>query len=64
MHFVLESLLQELQNDLKILKNGKLIYGCGNAWSPVADCRELAHHLKSFFFPSKGVARDPTALEL
>lgn len=41
------------------LKNGELIYGCGDARSPVADWRELAHHLKPFFFPSNGLASGP-----
>uniref|UniRef100_A0A8C6N469 Inositol-pentakisphosphate 2-kinase n=1 Tax=Mus spicilegus TaxID=10103 RepID=A0A8C6N469_MUSSI len=41
------------------LKNGELIYGCGDARSPVADLKELAHHLKPFFFPSNGLASGP-----
>ncbi|XP_008577572.1 PREDICTED: inositol-pentakisphosphate 2-kinase [Galeopterus variegatus] len=59
MHFALKSLLQEAQNNLKIFKNGELIYGCGDARSPVADWSELAHHLKPFFFPSNGLAGGP-----
>ncbi|XP_048200072.1 inositol-pentakisphosphate 2-kinase [Perognathus longimembris pacificus] len=59
MHFALKSLLQEAQNNLRIFKNGELIYGCGDARSPVADWRELAHHLKPFFFPSNGLASGP-----
>ncbi|KAL0606724.1 Inositol-pentakisphosphate 2-kinase [Plecturocebus cupreus] len=59
MHFALKSLLQEAQNNLKIFKNGELIYGCKDARSPVADWNELAHHLKPFFFPSNGLASGP-----
>ncbi|XP_016870530.1 inositol-pentakisphosphate 2-kinase isoform X1 [Homo sapiens] len=59
MHFALKSLLQEAQNNLKIFKNGELIYGCKDARSPVADWSELAHHLKPFFFPSNGLASGP-----
>ncbi|XP_021071688.1 inositol-pentakisphosphate 2-kinase [Mus pahari] len=59
MHFALKSLLQETQNNLRIFKNGELIYGCGDARSPVADLKELAHHLKPFFFPSNGLASGP-----
>uniref|UniRef100_A0A8C6QI07 Inositol-pentakisphosphate 2-kinase n=1 Tax=Nannospalax galili TaxID=1026970 RepID=A0A8C6QI07_NANGA len=56
MHFALKSMLQEAQNNLRIFKNGELIYGCGDARSPVADWKELAHHLKPFFFPSNGLS--------
>uniref|UniRef100_A0A8C7BEJ4 Inositol-pentakisphosphate 2-kinase n=1 Tax=Neovison vison TaxID=452646 RepID=A0A8C7BEJ4_NEOVI len=59
MHFALKSLLQEAQNNLKIFKNGELIYGCADARSPAADWNELAHHLKPFFFPSNGLAGGP-----
>lgn len=59
MHFALKSLLQEAQNNLKIFKNGELIYGCKDAHSPMADWRELAHHLKPFFFPANGLASGP-----
>ncbi|XP_057354422.1 inositol-pentakisphosphate 2-kinase isoform X4 [Manis pentadactyla] len=59
MHFALKSLLQEAQNNLKIFKNGELIYGCRDVCSPVADWSELAHHLKPFFFPSNGLASGP-----
>ncbi|XP_027621322.1 inositol-pentakisphosphate 2-kinase [Tupaia chinensis] len=59
MHFALKSLLQEAQNNLKIFKNGELIYGCRDARSPAADWGELAHHLKPFFFPSNGLASGP-----
>nr|XP_014720308.2 inositol-pentakisphosphate 2-kinase isoform X2 [Equus asinus] len=59
MHFALKSLLQEAQNNLKIFKNGELIYGCTDARGPVADRRELARHLKPFFFPSNGLAGGP-----
>lgn len=40
-------------------KNGELIYGCTDARGPVADRRELARHLKPFFFPSNGLAGGP-----
>uniref|UniRef100_A0A4W2G2M0 Inositol-pentakisphosphate 2-kinase n=1 Tax=Bos indicus x Bos taurus TaxID=30522 RepID=A0A4W2G2M0_BOBOX len=59
MYFALKSLLQEAQNNLKIFKNGELIYGCKDARSPMADWSELAHHLKPFFFPSNGLASGP-----
>ncbi|KAF6119806.1 hypothetical protein HJG60_010205 [Phyllostomus discolor] len=59
MYFALKSLLQEAQNNLKIFKNGELIYGCKDARSPTADWSELAYHLKPFFFPSNGLASGP-----
>lgn len=59
MHFALKSLLQEAQNNLRIFKNGELIYGCADARSPMADLKALAHHLKPFFFPSNGLASGP-----
>ncbi|KAM6214680.1 inositol-pentakisphosphate 2-kinase [Rhynchocyon petersi] len=59
MHFALKSLLQEAQNNLKIFKNGELIYGGKEARDSVADWSELAHHLKPFFFPSNGLASGP-----
>ncbi|XP_007951203.1 inositol-pentakisphosphate 2-kinase [Orycteropus afer afer] len=59
MHFALKSLLQEAQNNLKIFKNGELIYGGKEARDSVADWSELAHHLKPFFFPSNGLASRP-----
>ncbi|KAF6327458.1 inositol-pentakisphosphate 2-kinase [Rhinolophus ferrumequinum] len=59
MYFALKSLLQEAQNNLKIFKNGELIYGCKDARSPTTDWSELAHHLKPFFFPSNGLASGP-----
>uniref|UniRef100_A0A8C5K6X4 Inositol-pentakisphosphate 2-kinase n=1 Tax=Jaculus jaculus TaxID=51337 RepID=A0A8C5K6X4_JACJA len=59
MHFALKSLLQETQNKLRIFKNGELVYGCGDARSPVADLKDLAHHLKPFCFPSNGLASGP-----
>ncbi|KAM9700764.1 inositol-pentakisphosphate 2-kinase isoform 3-T4 [Dama dama] len=59
MYFALKSLLQEAQNNLKIFKNGELIYGCKDARSPMTDWSELAHHLKPFFFPSNGLASGP-----
>ncbi|XP_049752076.1 inositol-pentakisphosphate 2-kinase isoform X3 [Elephas maximus indicus] len=59
MHFALKSLLQEAQNNLKIFKNGELIYGGKEARDSVADWSELAYHLKPFFFPSNGLASGP-----
>uniref|UniRef100_A0A8C5KL49 Inositol-pentakisphosphate 2-kinase n=1 Tax=Jaculus jaculus TaxID=51337 RepID=A0A8C5KL49_JACJA len=53
------SLLQEMQNNLRIFKNGELIYGCGDAQSPAADLKDLNHHLQSFCFPSNGLASGP-----
>lgn len=51
MHFALMSLLQESQNNLKIFKNGELIYGCRDDQEYLSDLNELAHQLKPFFFP-------------
>ncbi|KAF7249709.1 Inositol-pentakisphosphate 2-kinase [Varanus komodoensis] len=59
MHFALTSLLQEAQNNLKIFKNGELIYGCKNNVDSPSDLNELAHHLKPFFFPSNGLVGGP-----
>ncbi|XP_077181841.1 inositol-pentakisphosphate 2-kinase isoform X3 [Paroedura picta] len=58
MHFALRSLLQEAQNNLKIFKNGELIYGCKDEDS-LSDLNELARHLKPFFFPSNGLVSGP-----
>ncbi|KFP37126.1 Inositol-pentakisphosphate 2-kinase, partial [Chlamydotis macqueenii] len=55
MQFALKSLLQEAQNNLKIFKNGELIYGCKDDQDCVSDWNELARHLKPFFFPSNGL---------
>ncbi|XP_036595595.1 inositol-pentakisphosphate 2-kinase [Trichosurus vulpecula] len=59
MHFALRSLLQEAQNNLKIFKNGELIYGCGDRRDSAADWNELAGHLKPFFYPSNGLVGGP-----
>ncbi|RMC00082.1 hypothetical protein DUI87_23492 [Hirundo rustica rustica] len=59
MHFALKSLLQEAQNNLKIFKNGELIYGCKDDQDCVSDWNELARHLKPFFFPSNGLVSGP-----
>ncbi|XP_053325591.1 inositol-pentakisphosphate 2-kinase [Spea bombifrons] len=55
MHFAFMSLLQESQNNLKVFKNGELIYGCRDDQDHVSDLNALAHHLKPFFFPSNGL---------
>lgn len=44
---------------VSFLQNGELIYGCKDARSPAVDWRELAHHLKPFFYPSNGLASGP-----
>ncbi|XP_069499966.1 inositol-pentakisphosphate 2-kinase isoform X2 [Ambystoma mexicanum] len=59
MHFALTSLLQEAQNNLKIFKNGELIYGCRDDHNRLSDLNELSHHLKSFFFPANGLISGP-----
>ncbi|CAJ0915678.1 unnamed protein product [Ranitomeya imitator] len=55
MHFALMSLLQESQNNLKIFKNGELIYGCRDDQEYLTDLNELARQLKPFFFPANGL---------
>ncbi|XP_053157051.1 inositol-pentakisphosphate 2-kinase isoform X2 [Hemicordylus capensis] len=59
MHFALRSLLQEAQNNLKIFKNGELIYGCKDNEDVLSDLNELARQLKPFFFPSNGLVSGP-----
>uniref|UniRef100_A0A8C5QZL1 Inositol-pentakisphosphate 2-kinase n=1 Tax=Leptobrachium leishanense TaxID=445787 RepID=A0A8C5QZL1_9ANUR len=59
MHFALMSLLQESQNNLKVFKNGELIYGCRDDQEHLSDLNELAHHLKPFFFPTNGLVSGP-----
>nr|XP_005987157.1 PREDICTED: inositol-pentakisphosphate 2-kinase [Latimeria chalumnae] len=55
MCFALTSLLQEAQNNLKIFKNGELIYGCKDVHDCLPDLNELAQQLKPFFFPANGL---------
>ncbi|KAM8931094.1 inositol-pentakisphosphate 2-kinase [Pelodytes ibericus] len=59
MHFALMNLLQESQNNLKVFKNGELIYGCRDDQEHLSDLNELAHHLKPFFFPANGLVGGP-----
>ncbi|KAM4722311.1 inositol-pentakisphosphate 2-kinase [Rhinophrynus dorsalis] len=59
MHFALMSLLQESQNNLKVFKNGELIYGCRDDQEHFTDLNELAHQLKPFFFPANGLVSGP-----
>ncbi|XP_063796785.1 inositol-pentakisphosphate 2-kinase [Pseudophryne corroboree] len=59
MHFALMNLLQESQNNLKIFKNGELVYGCRDDQEYFSDLNELAHHLKPFFYPANGLVAGP-----
>ncbi|KAM5148446.1 inositol-pentakisphosphate 2-kinase [Mantella aurantiaca] len=59
MHFALMNLLQDSQNNLKIFKNGTLIYGCRDDQEYLSDLNELAHHLKPFLFPANGLVGGP-----
>ncbi|XP_053577160.1 inositol-pentakisphosphate 2-kinase [Bombina bombina] len=59
MHFAIMNLLQESQNNLKIFKNGELIYGCREEQENHSDLNKLAHHLKPFFFPANGLVSGP-----
>ncbi|XP_040216916.1 inositol-pentakisphosphate 2-kinase isoform X4 [Rana temporaria] len=59
MHFALMSLLQDSQNNLKIFKNGTLIYGCRDDQEYLSDLNELAHHLKPFFLTADGLVAGP-----
>ncbi|KAK9406256.1 inositol-pentakisphosphate 2-kinase [Crotalus adamanteus] len=64
MHFALRNLLYEAQNNLKIFKNGELIYGCKDNEDSLSDLNELACHLKPFFFPSNGLVNTCKAGDL
>ncbi|MEE6502775.1 hypothetical protein FKM82_004633 [Ascaphus truei] len=59
MHFALMNLLQESQNNLKVFKNGELIYGCRDDQEHLSDLNELSYHLKPFFFPANGLVSGP-----
>ncbi|KAM4652716.1 inositol-pentakisphosphate 2-kinase [Discoglossus pictus] len=59
MHFAIMNLLQESQNNLKVFKDGELIYGCRDDQENLSDLNELAHHLKPFFFPANGLVSGP-----
>ncbi|XP_018416976.1 PREDICTED: inositol-pentakisphosphate 2-kinase isoform X1 [Nanorana parkeri] len=64
MHFALMSILQDSQNNLKIFKNGTLIYGCRDDQEYLSDLNELAHHLKPFFFPANGLVAGPQCMKI
>ncbi|KAG2470799.1 IPPK kinase, partial [Polypterus senegalus] len=55
MSFALKNLLQEPQNNLKIFKNGTLIYGCKDEKDSLQDLNTLIHHLKPYFYPANGL---------
>ncbi|XP_048877954.1 inositol-pentakisphosphate 2-kinase [Brienomyrus brachyistius] len=49
MYLTIKHLLEEPQNNLKIFKNGELIYGCEEVASCQQDLDALAHHLGPYF---------------
>ncbi|KAK1161452.1 inositol-pentakisphosphate 2-kinase-like [Acipenser oxyrinchus oxyrinchus] len=59
MSFALKNLLQEAQNNLKIFKNGELIYGCKDDKDCLQDLNAFTQHLKPYFFPANGLIHGP-----
>ncbi|XP_018593033.1 inositol-pentakisphosphate 2-kinase-like [Scleropages formosus] len=52
MFLAIKHLLEEAQNNLKIFKNGELIFGCKDDVDQKQDLNELAQHLWPYFSPT------------
>ncbi|XP_048872903.1 inositol-pentakisphosphate 2-kinase-like [Brienomyrus brachyistius] len=59
MHLAIRNLLDEPQNNLKIFRDGELIYGGMDDADQQHDLNKLTQQLRSYFFPTNMLIQDP-----